>query len=554
MIQDKCYNIHQDLRSVRENLNEGLSRFPDCKKLNKFRKKFEEDFSKNDLARKDDKDKNDLLHSDNQINQMEEKQKNGNEESSSQMVKEYVHHSLNEDDKVGDSSPAMGVCSVIEGDEVKFTEIKDDINKKVGIEKQQIGNKESSSKMDQDSVNTKLNEDDRVVDSSHATGVDSVIEEDVDKNEKVEKEKLNLEGKDDDGKQDVVMDEIDEQNKEEDACSPKKVGMDNENQDAEAVELSSSIKRCGHPTKHSYHVNVKDVNEPIAEKINNEDRDAEETPFEFADRKDEQIVHNANTSKNANEKCTTKENTNVEQAETQVETTKIINECHIDVGCSKNEKDTNTGNQTVEHNDADEDTANTDSAFDDIRDGKSEKEDEESDALAITLCNVCHHVLLRVLLPNENLNDFLEIINIEDSDSEKEENDFGGETDNEEKYDPKKDADYKGEFYKSPYELKPIEPKIRVSASEKLVPDTLFAMMYKPREIVFKTYEGFMVLAIEMETLAKGLDVHYEVINAWSDVLNTIEKDRKDDDKTARKYCFKTRFLEMNCNAVGHEL
>ncbi|GKE79926.1 hypothetical protein Tco_1549926, partial [Tanacetum coccineum] len=45
--------------------------------------------------------------------------------------------------------------------------------------------------MDQDSVNTNLNEDDRVVDSSHATGVDSAIDEDVDENEKVEKEKLN---------------------------------------------------------------------------------------------------------------------------------------------------------------------------------------------------------------------------------------------------------------------------------------------------------------------------------------------------------------------------
>nr|GEZ63182.1 hypothetical protein [Tanacetum cinerariifolium] len=59
-------------------------------------------------------------------------------------------------------------------------------------------------------------------------------------------------------------------------------------------------------------------------------------------------------------------------------------------------------------------------------------------------------------------------------------------------------------------------------------------------------YEGFKVLANEMETLAIGLDVHYEVINAWCDVLNTIEKDRKDDDKTARKYCFKTRFLQAN--------
>nr|GFA25039.1 hypothetical protein [Tanacetum cinerariifolium] len=143
MIQDKCYNFHQDLRSVRETLNEGLSRFSDCKKLNKFVKKFEEDFNKKDLI------------------------------------------------------------------------------------------------------------------------------------------------DDDDGKQDVVMDEIDEQNKD-DVCK--------------------------------------------------EDQDAEETPFEFAVRKDEETVHNVDTSKNVNEKCTAEENTNVEQAKTQVETNEIINECHIDVNCLKMRK------------------------------------------------------------------------------------------------------------------------------------------------------------------------------------------------------------------------
>nr|GEW65776.1 hypothetical protein [Tanacetum cinerariifolium] len=323
MIQDKCYNVHQDLRSLRETLSEGLSRFPDCKKLNKLVKKFEEDFNKKDLVRNDKnddttgttKDKNDLLHS---------------------------------DSKMESDSPTS------------------------------------------DDDNQKSNDDD-------------------------------------DDKQDVVLDNIDEQNKEDCVeigltfkrhARGKKSVMDNENKDAEAIELSSSIKRCGHPIK----------------------------------------------------------NTNVEQAETQVEMTEIISECHIDVDCSKNEKETSS-NQTVEHNDTNEDTANTDLAFDDIReeqnnddselsnnaDGKSEKEDEKFDALAITICNVCHHVPLQ------------------DSESEKEEFDFGGDTDNEKKYDPKKDADYKGGFYKSPYELKLIEPKIHVSASEKLVADTLFAMMYKPR-------------------------------------------------------------------------
>nr|GEY83829.1 hypothetical protein [Tanacetum cinerariifolium] len=229
-----------------------------------------------------------------------------------------------------------------------------------------------------------------------------------------------------------------------------------------------------------------------------------------------------------------RENTNVEQAETQIETTKIINECHIDVDCLKNEKETSrdTGNQTVEHHDANEDTGNTDLAFDDIRDEQNNDDSELSN-------NVDGK-------SQKNLNDFLEIINIEDSELEKEEFDFGGDTDNEEKYDPKKDANYKGGFYKSPYELKPVEPKMLVSASKKPVTNTLFAMLYKPREIVFETYKGFKVLAFEMETLAAtGLDVHYEVINAWSNVLNTIGKDIKDDDKTLRKYCFKTKFLHF---------
>nr|GFC94517.1 hypothetical protein [Tanacetum cinerariifolium] len=73
------------------------------------------------------------------------------------------------------------------------------------------------------------------------------------------------------------------------------------------------------------------------------------------------------------------------------------------------------GDQTVEHNDSNEDTGNTDSAFVDIgdelnnddsehsnnADAKFEKEDEKFDALAITICNVCYPVPLRVLMPNE---------------------------------------------------------------------------------------------------------------------------------------------------------
>ncbi|GJU12035.1 ulp1 protease family, C-terminal catalytic domain-containing protein [Tanacetum coccineum] len=261
----------------------------DVSKLNKFRKKFEEDTTgidnddttaiDNDDTTGIDKDKNDLLHSDSQMetdssatkhedvdinenvgSQMEEKQKNGNEESSYQMDMEYVHHSLNEDttgldnddttgidkDKndllhsdsqmesdstgsdddnqknstfvytsldnndivkesvtnfeVGDSYHATGLYSTTEGDAT--TEPEDiDINEKVENEKHEIGNEASSSQMDKESVHPILNEDDKVGDSSPATGVCSVIEgdevkftevEDVDINEKVEKEKQQI--------------------------------------------------------------------------------------------------------------------------------------------------------------------------------------------------------------------------------------------------------------------------------------------------------------------------------------------------------------------------
>nr|GFC78620.1 hypothetical protein [Tanacetum cinerariifolium] len=66
---------HQDLRSVKETINEGLSRFPDYKKLNKVVKKFGEDLKKKDLVRNDENDdttattndKNDLLHFDSKM-------------------------------------------------------------------------------------------------------------------------------------------------------------------------------------------------------------------------------------------------------------------------------------------------------------------------------------------------------------------------------------------------------------------------------------------------------------------------------------------------------
>nr|GEX74282.1 hypothetical protein [Tanacetum cinerariifolium] len=119
-----------------KDVDEGLSRFSDCKKLNKFYEKFKEN-----TTGIDNDDTTEIGNSD--LHSIKNKERN-----------EDVHHILNEDDKVDDSCPATGVCSVIERNEVKFTEFKD-----VEKEKQQIGN-----------------EDDRVVDDSVTTIPDSVKE------------------------------------------------------------------------------------------------------------------------------------------------------------------------------------------------------------------------------------------------------------------------------------------------------------------------------------------------------------------------------------------
>nr|GEZ16279.1 hypothetical protein [Tanacetum cinerariifolium] len=135
MIKEKCYNIHQDLISVREKLDEGLSIFPDSKKLNMFREKFEEtttgidnddttgidkesyspgcQMESDSPASDDDNQKSNfqvLFHEESgnsDLQRMKNKDRN-----------EDVDHILNEDDKVDDSCPAAGFCSVIEGDEV----------------------------------------------------------------------------------------------------------------------------------------------------------------------------------------------------------------------------------------------------------------------------------------------------------------------------------------------------------------------------------------------------------------------------------------------------
>nr|GFB78445.1 hypothetical protein [Tanacetum cinerariifolium] len=172
MIKEKCYNIHQDLISVREKLNEGLSRFPDSKKLNMFHKKFKETTTSidNDDTAGIDKESyspdcqmecdSPTSDDDNQKSKFPVlfHKESGNSDLQRMKNKdrnEDVDHILNEDDKVDDSCPTTGFCSVIEGDEVILSEVE-----YVEKEKKQIGN-----------------EDDRVVEDSHTTIPDSVTEE-----------------------------------------------------------------------------------------------------------------------------------------------------------------------------------------------------------------------------------------------------------------------------------------------------------------------------------------------------------------------------------------
>ncbi|GJR34280.1 ulp1 protease family, C-terminal catalytic domain-containing protein [Tanacetum coccineum] len=227
MIEDKFYNIRQDVMYVREILNEGLTQYPDSKKLNLVRKRFEEYDADNDDTTGVEKDKNELPNCDSQIEEdgTENVDTTGKDNESDSPASSDGDNQKNDfrvlfhkkcgnfvknkecDDAEGDAVRLTevedvdinkkGVDSINEGDALGLAKVEGvDISEKVEKENQQIGNEESSSQMDEDSVNPSLNEDDKVGDSSHATVVDSVIEvdaatetEDVDMNENVENEK-----------------------------------------------------------------------------------------------------------------------------------------------------------------------------------------------------------------------------------------------------------------------------------------------------------------------------------------------------------------------------
>nr|GEW11905.1 hypothetical protein [Tanacetum cinerariifolium] len=226
MIKEKCYNIHQNLISVREKLDEGLSRFPDCKKLNKFREKFEE----NTIGIDNDDTNGIDKESDSPDCQMESNSSasdDDNQKSDFQVLfhKESGNSNLqkqqigNEDDRVVDDSVTTIPDSVTEGKEVKFIEndnvlvdvvhnemikcsFKDSVERSehsLEKEKTKNSNKElrsqslkgntshatglySATEGDEatthEDVHHILNEDDKVDDSCPATGVCFVIKGD----------------------------------------------------------------------------------------------------------------------------------------------------------------------------------------------------------------------------------------------------------------------------------------------------------------------------------------------------------------------------------------
>ncbi|GJS56547.1 putative reverse transcriptase domain-containing protein, partial [Tanacetum coccineum] len=186
----------------REILNEGLAQYPDSKKLNLVRKRFEEYDADNDDTTGVNKDKNELPNCDSQIEEdgTENVDTTGKDnESDSPALSDDVEGDAVRLTEVEDVDiNKKGVDSINEGDALGLAKVEGvDISEKVEKENQQIGNEESSSQMDEDSVNPSLNEVDKVDDSSHATVLDSVIEvnaateeaEDVDMNENVENEK-----------------------------------------------------------------------------------------------------------------------------------------------------------------------------------------------------------------------------------------------------------------------------------------------------------------------------------------------------------------------------
>nr|GFB23244.1 hypothetical protein [Tanacetum cinerariifolium] len=74
---------------------------------------------------------------------------------------------------------------------------------------------------------------------------------------------------------------------------------------------------------------------------------------------------------------------------------------------------------------------------------------------------------------------------------------------------------YNGLDLRSPYECLPVDVKKPVSDVEKIVADTLFAMIGSKLDLIFESQSGFGLNHLEMETLTPTLMVSAYVIDVW---------------------------------------
>nr|GEW94095.1 ulp1 protease family, C-terminal catalytic domain-containing protein [Tanacetum cinerariifolium] len=96
---------------------------------------------------------------------------------------------------------------------------------------------------------------------------------------------------------------------------------------------------------------------------------------------------------------------------------------------------------------------------------------------------------------------------------------------------------YNGPDLRSPYEYLPVDVKKPVSDVEKIVADTLFAMIGSKLDLIFESQSGFGLNHLEMETLTPTLMVSTYVIDVWAELLNILEIYK--DESLPLRYFFK---------------
>ncbi|GKE75218.1 hypothetical protein Tco_1537259, partial [Tanacetum coccineum] len=89
----------------------------------------------------------------------------------------------------------------------------------------------------------------------------------------------------------------------------------------------------------------------------------------------------------------------------------------------------------------------------------------------------------------------------------------------------------------SPYEYLPVDVKKPLSDVEKIVADTLFAMIGSKMDQIFESQSGLQLNHLEMETLTLTLMASVYVIDAWAELLNILEVYK--DESLPLRYFFK---------------